>query len=149
MQFNIPEPMNLEHQELHHDLSLAVEAGGEVGAAAQRVAEALHVHFENEEKFALPPLGLLPALARGDVSPEMAEVLKMTDTLEAELPEMLAEHQIIVAALHQLVAAARQEDRPEFIHFAERLTLHAQTEEQVSYPTTILIGKYLKLALAV
>jgi hypothetical protein len=56
MQFNIPEPMNLEHEELHHDLSLALEAGGKVGAAAQRVAEALHAHFENEEKFALPPL---------------------------------------------------------------------------------------------
>jgi hypothetical protein len=78
----------------------------------------------------------------------MAEVLKMTDTLEAELPKMLAEHRLIVAALQELVAAARQEDRPEFITFAERLTLHAQTEEQVSYPTAILIGKYLKLALA-
>ena len=31
--------------------------------------------------------------------------------------------------------------------FADKLILHAQTEEEVSYPTAILIGEYLKLKL--
>lgn len=57
---------------------------------------------------------------------------------------MLAEHRDIVAALTKLVDAARAENRPEVIQFAEKLMLHAQTEEQVSYPTALLIGRYVK-----
>lgn len=71
----------------------------------------------------------------------------MTDTLKTELPQMLEEHKAIVAALEKLKETARQEKKPEVVHFAEKLVLHAQTEEQVSYPTTILIGEYLKLKL--
>ena len=31
----------------------------------------------------------------------------------------------------------------EYVHFAEKLTMHAQTEEQVLYPAAILVGEYL------
>ena len=55
-----------------------------------------------EDQIALPPLGLLVALASGDVTPEMAGVLALTDQLEVELPAMLAEHQTIVEALQRL-----------------------------------------------
>lgn len=147
MEFKIPHAMKVEHEELHHDLSKAIQSGGATGAAAEQVAEALHAHFESEEEFALPPLGLLPALAEGRVTPEMGQVLEMTDKLKAELPHMLAEHQAVVAALQKLIAAAKQENKMEHILFAEKLMLHAQNEEEVSYPTTILIGEYVKLKL--
>ena len=147
MEFKIPHAMKVEHEELHADLTKAIQSGGKTGAAAQEVAEALHAHFESEEKYALPPLGLLPALAAGKIVPEMAQVFQMTDTLKAELPRMLEEHQAIVAALKKLIEAARQEGKPEYVHFAEKLMLHAQNEEEVSYPMAILIGEYLKLKL--
>jgi hypothetical protein len=148
MKFQIPQPMVEEHEELHTNLKKAILAGGKVGEAAKVVADILHPHFEREEKFALPPLGLLAALAKGEIKPEMAEVFKMTDVLKAELPSMLEEHQAIIAALENLKAAAKEEKKPEVLHFAEKLVLHAQTEEQVSYPTALLIGEYLKLKLA-
>jgi hypothetical protein len=72
----------------------------------------------------------------------------MTDRLEAELPTMLAEHAEIVAALKSLIEAATAEHRPEFVRFAEKLILHAQTEEEVSYPTALLIGRYVRGRLA-
>lgn len=149
MKFKIPHAMKVEHEELHADLTKAIQSGGETGAAAQKVEEALHAHFESEEKYALPPLGLLPALAAGKIMPEMAQVFQMTDTLKAELPRMLEEHQAIVAALKKMVEAANQEGKLEHVHFAEKLMLHAQNEEEVSYPTAILIGEYLKLKLGV
>jgi hypothetical protein len=40
----------------------------------------------------LPPLGLLTALSKGKLEAGMADVLKLTDKLEADLPHMLAEH---------------------------------------------------------
>ena len=62
---------------------------------------------------------------------------------------MLLEHTDIVAALKKLIEAAKAEARPDIVHFAEKLMLHAQTEEQVAYPTALLIGRYVKSKLAV
>ncbi len=149
MKFEIPKPMKIEHDELHADLVKATKAGGRTGEAAQAVAKVLHNHFVKEEEYALPPLGLLVSLSQGKFEAEMAEVLKMTDKLEAELPTMLAEHQEIVAALEKLINAARAENKPDVVHFAEKLMLHAQAEEQVSYPTALMIGRYVKSKLAV
>jgi hypothetical protein len=147
MTFTIPHPLKLEHEELHATLAQATKAGGKVGEAAKAVAKLLRAHFVKEEEYALPPLGLLSSLAAGKVMPEMSGVLPMTDRLKRELPEMLAEHKAIVAALEQLAGTARQTGNSEYVHFAEQLKLHAQTEEDVLYPAAILIGEYLKLKL--
>jgi hypothetical protein len=148
MKFEIPEPMKIEHDELHTDLVKATKTGGKTAEAAKDVAKVLHNHFVKEEEYALPPLGLMVALSEGKFETSMAEVLNMTDKLEAELPTMLSEHKDIVGALKMLIDAARLENRPDVVHFAEKLMLHAQTEEQVAYPTAILVGRYVKLKLA-
>ena len=115
-----------------------------MGEAAKMVAKILHPHFVKEEEYAMPPLGLLPLLAEGKVTPDMKDVLAMTDKLKAELSQMLTEHREIVAALQELIAAAKKENKMKYVSFADKLILHAQTEEKVYYPTTILIGEYLK-----
>lgn len=97
-----------------------------------------------EEEYALPPLCLLRPLAEGKVTPEMAGVFRMTDTLKSVLPQLLKEHKAIVAELESLAEAAKNEKRLEFARFAEKMILHAKTEEEVLYPATILIGEYLK-----
>lgn len=147
MKFLIPEPLKGEHAELHAELVDATRAGGRVGEAAQAVAERLHPHFVREEELALPPLGLVATLAQGAIDPDMADVLRLTDKLETELPGMLVEHEEIVAALRHLVAAAETEQKPEYARFAEKLMLHARTEEEVLYPAAVLIGRYVKLKL--
>ncbi|MBZ0198831.1 MAG: hemerythrin domain-containing protein [Ignavibacteriaceae bacterium] len=147
MKIKIPESLKLEHEELHKQLAEATKVGGKIGEAAKLVAQTLHPHFVAEEEFAIPPLAILPQLAAGKLGDEMKEVIKMTDKLKAELPKMLEEHKAIVAALDKLVKAAKEEDKPEYVEFAEKLKLHAKTEEDVTYPTAILIGEYLKLKL--
>lgn len=144
MDFKIPDSLKVEHEELHAELVQATKVEGPVGEAARNVATLLHPHFVKEEEYALPPLGLLGPLATGAVTPEMRQVLAMTDRLKADLPEMLAEHQAVVGALGKLIAAAKREDRSEVVHFAEKLMLHARTEEEVLYPTAILIGEYVR-----
>jgi hypothetical protein len=141
----IPVPLKLEHEELHAQLLAATKAGGQVGEAAKAVAQVLHEHFVKEEEFALPPLGLLSALARDQIDEEMKTVLPMTGRLKSELPRMLEEHKVVVAALENLKAAAAAANKPEHARFAEKLMLHARTEEEVLYPTAILIGEYVKL----
>jgi hypothetical protein len=147
MEFKIPQSLKTEHEELHAELAIATRESGKVGDAAKVVASLLHPHFVKEEEYAMPPLGLLPLLAEGKVTPEMAAVLAMTDRLKAEHQQMLREHKTIVAALEKLVAAAKAENKMEYAHFAEKLMLHAQNEEEVLYPAAILVGEYLKLKL--
>jgi hypothetical protein len=36
------------------------------------------------------------------------------------------------------------ENKSEGVQFASMLTAHAQMEEQVTYPTALLIGRYVK-----
>jgi hypothetical protein len=148
MSFAIPRPLKVEHDHLHEELRDAIALGGRTGEAARLVAERLHPHFLREEEYALPPLGLLAALSREDAaaisSVDAQKAIRMADQLTAELPRMLAEHQEIVAALRSLTAAAQEERQRVVVEFAEKLMLHAQTEEEVLYPAAILVGRHLK-----
>lgn len=144
MKFTIPQPLQDEHEALHERLRQATEAGGEVGEAAKTVAHLMHPHFVKEDEIALPPLGLLVELSRGGWNPEMAAVLELTDRLEAELPQMLAEHRSIVDALNKLREAAKRAGRDDVVAFAEALVEHAQTEEEVMYPAALLVGQVVR-----
>jgi hypothetical protein len=144
MKFTIPQPLQHEHEALHERLRQATQAGGDVGEGAKALARLMHPHFVKEDQIALPPLGLLAALARGEWNAEMAEVLALTDQLEAELPQMLAEHRTIVAALNALREAAARAGRGEIVAFAEALVEHARTEEEVMYPAALLVGRAVR-----
>lgn len=93
----------------------------------------------------MPPLGLLSLLADGKITTEMRDVLTMTERLKSELPEMFKDHKAIIAALKPFIDASKKEKRMEYVHFADKLVLHAQNEEEVLYPASILVGEYLKL----
>lgn len=147
MTFEIPEVLKEEHRELHAKLVEAIAQPDDVGAAARIVADLLHPHFEKEEAFALPPLGILDRLSRGEVTPEMAEVLDLTNRLETDLPEMLEEHKSISAALTKLAEIARRDGRPDIAETAEAILVHARTEEALAYPAAILIGRHVALQL--
>ena len=144
MDFKIPKALKAEHKELHDELVKLTALPGGVGEAARQVAALLHPHFVREEEYALPPLGLLAALAEGTVTAAMAKVTELTDRLRADLPHMLDEHREVVGALRRLADVAKQERKPGAAAFADKLRLHAETEEQVLYPAAILVGEYVK-----
>lgn len=147
IRIEIPKSVQAEHQAIHATLKEATRATGRVGSAAQELAKILHPHFVREEEVALPPLGLLVRLASGDVSAEMADILPMTDALKRELPQMLEEHKAIRAAVENLRVAARADNAEKYERLANELALHAQTEEEVLYPTAILIGDIIRARL--
>lgn len=143
----VPTSIQTEHQYLHHQLEAAITAGGKTGAAAEAVAGVLGPHFEDEEAYAMPPLGLLGALARGGALPgeQVRQAIAIADRLRSDYDQMLAEHVQIHAALKALAAAAREEHKADPAAFAEGLMQHAGSEEELIYPTTLLVGKYLEL----
>ena len=147
MKAEIPRALKIEHEELHEELTKAAKAGGKTGEAARAAVKVLFPHILLEEEFALPPLVLLPLLAAGQTTPDMARILSKTEMLKAELPRMLDEHKLIVEALKNLMRSAASENQTGYARYAQKLILHAQTEEEVLYPASILIGEYLKLKL--
>ncbi|MDD1765136.1 MAG: hypothetical protein LUO84_01615 [Methanomassiliicoccales archaeon] len=144
MKIEIPESLKVQHRELHKELASAMKAGGEVGSAARKVAEILHPHFEKEEEYALPPLGLLRTLATRKYEPEMEEVLVMTAKLKSEYKKMLDEHKAIVLALDGLAKAAKKEKKERYVELSRKLKMHALDEEEFLYPASLLIGRYVR-----
>jgi iron-sulfur cluster repair protein YtfE (RIC family) len=140
----IPEAMRLEHMEIHDGLVRATKTPGQVGEAARKLAAVLDPHFVREEQIALPPLGLLAPLSRGEFTPEMREVLSMTDALRAELPRMLSEHKAIRAATVRLGEVAKAAGDATVERLAETLKVHAQSEEEVFYPAALLVGDVVR-----
>lgn len=140
----VPPSVQVEHEAIHSALVDATRVPGQVGAAAKALAEVLHPHFVREEEIALPPLGALGPLARGEQVAARDDVLRMTDALKAELPRMLEEHGRIRAAVQALRAAAVSAKADTQVRLADELALHAQTEEEVLYPAAILVGELLR-----
>ena len=140
----IPASMREEHHEIHTALERATLAPGKVGEAARALARVLHPHFVREEEIALPPLGLLAPLARGEFNRTMLDVLPMTDSLRSELPRMLEEHGVIRAATARLEATARAEGNEAVERLAKQLALHALSEEELFYPAAVLVGDIVR-----
>jgi hypothetical protein len=129
--FQDPRTMEIEHAELHAKLRKGTAEKGSIKKAAKRLVSVMHPHFVKKEDFALPPLGLLPSLSKGKVTQDMKGILLMTDKLKVQLNQMLKEHEEILTALEKLTASAKKENKLEYLRFAERLTLYAQTEEDL------------------
>ncbi len=145
MALTVSQSIKQEHDELHAELAAATRSGGKTGIAAQAVARALHPHFVKEEEYALPPLGILVQLMEGELPPDWDAVTVMTEKLKQDLSNMLHDHAAIVIELHKLIETAKSEEKIEYVHLAEKIILHAQTEEEVFYPSAILVGEYLRM----
>ena len=141
----VPASVAAEHREIHEMLAKVIGLGGKTGEAAKEVEHRLSGHFEKEEEYALPQLGLLRQLAAGGETADSRKAIEMSDKLKADLPKMLEEHKADVEALNMLSDEAKSENKAEGLEFVARLKGHAENEEEVMYPAAMLVGEYLKL----
>ncbi len=140
----IPPSILEEHEALRAALVRVSGEPGELGEAGRALAAIMEPHFVKEEELALPPLGVLPALAAGEDVPDPARIIELASRLEAELPTMLAEHREIGAAIEVLIQAAEAANRPEYAELGEEIVRHARSEEEITYPAAIVVGRYLR-----
>lgn len=147
----VPQSIKAEYDQLIAHLSHAVEQHGNKAHLAQTARTArdlIKAHFERDAQFVFPPLGLLPALAEGRVTPEMAVAVKMGEQVRAERDQLFEENVRITSALNDLIAAARDENDQELVAFATHAALRSLHEIEVLQPTTVLVGEYIKMRLA-
>jgi hypothetical protein len=144
-EFQIPEPLCMDQNELCQAVQRAAAAGGNTGAAARKLLKVLQPHLLKEETDLLQTLGLLMPLSRGQVTPAMRQIPARTEHLKARMFEIVREHAEIIEVARELLRVARAEHKLALVTFTEHLMLRAWTDEVVFYPTAILIGEYLKL----
>jgi hemerythrin HHE cation binding domain-containing protein len=142
--FNVPEALRLDHDEIRAELARATMEPGPIGKAAMRLARYCLPHFEHEEKAVFPAFGVLHDLSLGEVRPEMADILPLISDFSARHDALASQHQSIVSAVEALLQAANKEKNREIADFAYNLRVHEKIEDEVIYPTVILIGNYVR-----
>lgn len=142
----IPPSIREEHAALRRALEQGGREPGALGAAVRELAARMEPHFVKEEELALPPLAVLPVLAGGRPIPDRARIVDLATRLEAQLPTMIEEHRSIGEAVAVMVAAADPANRPYIAELGEEILHHARSEEEITYPAAVLVGRYLRLA---
>jgi uncharacterized membrane protein len=146
-ELKMPEALRLRHEAFEAEFAQATKDRGKVGEAARAIERLATAHFA-KAKDVFPPLGLLPLLAQGELTPEMEEAGDIADSLRANMPQIREEHRELVAGLRKIAEAAQLDGSPEYARFAERLIRHIQEEEEVLYPAVLLVGEHVRLKLA-
>lgn len=144
MKPSIPKALKYGHENLLLEIKDLISLEGNVGEKAEKLYMVMSPHFEKEEKYALPPLGLLLTLSEGSWEIDAEEAIRMSDMLKEKLSEFKKEHENIDRALQNLKIAAEEEDNYNAKQFVKDLLQHVEIEDQVLYPATILVGNYLK-----
>ncbi len=141
----VPSTIQKEHDYLLNQFQKIISLQESTDSIALKVNELMQHHFQEEEDFVLPALGLLPALADGQIPGQREEIIQLTEKVKEQLAHMSAEHQLIKSYMNELKQGAQKDNLPEIIEFEQALHKHAATEEEIYFPSAILIGEYLKL----
>lgn len=143
----IPQSLRVEHQETLERLSLLAKRQGQVGNEARKALVVFQRHIAREQEYILPPLTLLPVLADGKVTSDMAWAVAMADRVRAEREQIFQEHTEVTDTLNALVAAAAKARDNTAKEFAEAAAADALNDVELLEPTVLLIGDYLRARL--
>jgi len=89
-------------------------------------------------------VGVARELAEGKTSPDFPKALELHDRFKAEYGKMLQEHLEIVKTLDVLKKVAKSHKKRSVEAFVTKLKHHAKTEEDLTYPAVLMIGKLLR-----
>ena len=142
---DVPSSIKQEHELLLRQIHQLTLFQDSTGIKAKELSDLMKNHFQEEEDFVLPPLGLLPSLSRGHLPEASDDIALLIEKFRSQAAHMSAEHQLIKAFFNELREAAKEDGHPEVDVLADAVHKHAEVEEQVYYPTVILIGEYLEL----
>ncbi|MFI4933936.1 MAG: hypothetical protein ACHP7N_04915 [Caulobacterales bacterium] len=140
---DIPQSLRVEHEETMDRLTVLAKRPGVVGAAATRALALFKAHTQREQDYIMPPLTLLPQLADGKVTPDMAWAMAMTDKVKADREQIFQEHVAVTDVLNDLYAAGEKAHDAEAMAFARSAATDSLNDIEMLEPTVMLIGEYL------
>jgi hypothetical protein len=140
----VPQSVRLQHDQIVSRLMTYTKHEAPVGAAATKALATLNAHYEKEEKFVLPPLGLLPRIANGEISKDMAPAIAMALRTQAALPELQNDHIQITSLMNELIEAGNKSHNDELVRLATRIAAQSLNHIEVLIPASIMVGNYLR-----
>lgn len=141
---DIPQYERVEHRGIVDYLRGIAARPGPVGPAAQKVLDVLVPLTAKEDEIVLPPLVLLSALAGGDVTPDMHWAVVLADRLKAERNTFRRDHEELKKVLIALREAAAAVGDHHTVGFTNDVIADDQGSQEITEPTTILIGDFLR-----
>ena len=141
----VPQSIRVQHQQIISRLEHFAESKDkESAAAAQKAVAFLKEHYAKEEQFVLPPLGLLPRIAKGETSKDMEPAIAMADRTKSALADFTNDHIKITSLMNDLIAVGKKKKDDDLVRLATRVATQSLNDIEVNQPTTILIGDYLR-----
>lgn len=147
VQHDIPQSQVYEHTQTMEQLAVLAHRKGAVGVAARNAQALFKRHIAREEEYILPPLTLLPDLADGKVTPDMAWAVAMADRVKADREKIFQEHTEVTGAMNALYAAGQRAHDKEAIALAQSAAVDSLNDSEIMEPMALLIGDYLRAKL--
>jgi hypothetical protein len=144
----IPQSIRYEHEQIIKELTNVAKREVAHAVPAQKALTVIKAHYAKEEAFVLPPLALLPQIAKGAISKDMEPAIAMAERTHAALPELQNDHLQITSLMNELIEAGKAGHDEELIQLATRVAVQSLNDVEIAQPTTILIGDYLRRRLA-
>ena len=144
----IPQSVAVGHQDTLDHLNILAKRPGRVGTIARQTLDLVVKHMAREKEYILPPLTLLPYLADGKATPDMAWAIAMSDRVRADREVIFQEHTQMNTLLTELRDAGRRAHDREAIDFATSDAVESLDDLEIQEPTVLLIGEYLKARLS-
>ena len=144
----IPQSVFLSHQDALQHLGALSKHPGKVGAVARETLALLKKHIAREKEYVMPPLTLLPYLADGKVTPDMAWAVTMADRVRADREVIFQEHVEMNTLLTELRDAGLKAKDHDAVDFATSESVDSLEDLEIQEPVVLLIGDYVKSHLA-
>ena len=144
---DIPQAVRLDHQQTLQQLTAIAKRHSRTGDIARKALVVFKEHIRREEEYILPPLTLAPAIADGHVTPDMRWAIAMVDRIKADREAIFTEHTVITEWMNELAAAAERAHERDALDFARSAVADSLYDTEVTEPTAIVIGEYLRAKL--
>jgi hypothetical protein len=139
----LPQSLVYEHEDTMRTLEALSKKPGQVGAIARKAHDLFQRHTAREREFILPALTLLPDLAEGKATPDMAWALAMTDKVKAERERIFEEHEAVTEVMNELLVAGERAHDRQAVDFARAAAADSLNDLEILEPAVMLIGAYL------
>jgi hypothetical protein len=140
----IPQSLAVEHAETLDRLADLSKHPGEVGRVATQALDLFREHQAREAEYILPALTLLPVLADGKVTPDMAWAVAMAERIKADRELIFQEHTKITDIANRLVEAGRRAHDDEAIEFAKAAVADSLNDIEIEEPAALVVGDYVR-----
>jgi hemerythrin len=134
-----PDSMTEEHHELFRKLRELAAGDDQVAGEVRELLKVLEPHFEKEEKLAMPLLGVLKPLSKGEAIKDRSKFTSLHERFLSEYPRMLEEHKRIKRLIEKVRTITKKTNEQRALEVMDELEHHAALEEEVLYPVAVLV----------